>query len=109
MILHVAPRRESVSCSKINWGICVVFPQPVSPEMITTYKSILFKYVYNITDDQKHQNKIMKSSHFTYYVIPDSVKWHSILYLFLYKLVGFYGTLPSSNHLKSPITNKHFS
>lgn len=36
--LQRAPRTESISDSKMNWGICVVFPQPVSPEMITTCK-----------------------------------------------------------------------
>jgi len=36
MILQAAPRTDSISDSKINCGICVVLPQPVSPEMITT-------------------------------------------------------------------------
>jgi len=36
MILQAAPRTDSISDSKMNCGICVVLPQPVSPEMITT-------------------------------------------------------------------------
>jgi len=36
IILHTAPRNNSISDSRINCGTCVVFPQPVSPEMITT-------------------------------------------------------------------------
>lgn len=39
IILHAAPRMESISDSKMNWGICVVFPQPVSPDKITTCKN----------------------------------------------------------------------
>lgn len=36
IILHTAPRSNSISDSRINCGTCVVFPQPVSPEMIST-------------------------------------------------------------------------
>ena len=38
MILQAAPRADSISDSKMNCGICVVLPQPVSPEIITTWK-----------------------------------------------------------------------
>ena len=38
IILQAAPWTDSISDSKINCGICVVLPQPVSPEMMTTCK-----------------------------------------------------------------------
>lgn len=41
IILQAAPRTDSISDSKMNCGICVVFPQPVSPEMITTCRTKL--------------------------------------------------------------------
>ena len=35
IMLQEAPRVASISDSKMNCGICVVLPHPVSPEMIT--------------------------------------------------------------------------
>lgn len=37
-MLQPAPRSDSISDSKMNWGTCVVLPQPVSPDIIITYR-----------------------------------------------------------------------
>ena len=59
IILHKAPWTDSNSDSKMNWGICVVFPHPVSPEMITTCKKTknnIQKCYSNQFIDFKHFN-----------------------------------------------------
>lgn len=37
IMLHVAPRIAFISDSRMYCGICVVLPQPVSPDITTTY------------------------------------------------------------------------
>lgn len=50
MMLQTAPRSDSISDSKMNWGTCVVLPQPVSPEIIITCRiqnpAIIGKFIF---------------------------------------------------------------
>lgn len=42
MILQSFLHPVSIAPSRINWGSCVVFPQPLSPETTTTYSTYLY-------------------------------------------------------------------